>query len=443
MNYGIFAQLGTEDNEAQAPVQDNILDDIAHEEAYADVLAIEASINTDVAAMAQAESAAARMEAQIGHESAMVATPEVVTPSVVALATESLATTAMLLGAPVEAVVGTQLGTEAIEANPVSALKLGTEAKESFLKKIINSIKAIFKKVMNSAKKLYAKLVVAMDGTAKTADKLIKHIEKNMKDATADKKVLEEKDGKKVYNMTGIDMEYKVDKADVPSVVDAVKSIVDAYNEYAKLDEKADEAAVKAASDKVASTTGSAIDKIKSANVPADKLVSEFGFDAPDAKDGKYSATVTSFAGTKARIICAYVTNDDKAETKLVAKSLTYDISNKDFAKVDVKAIADIKTGLESVKTDAKETPKFKDQVMKAIEGADKALDKMAKSEAKGDSKIGYMVNKLKAGGATATRDLTVTVLLNVLLDHVKQNKAKLSSAKIHLGYYSTPTADM
>ena len=444
-NYGIFGQLATEaKKEVEPAVEANVLEEIGAEEAYADALSIEASIEADLGAMAQATVAADRIEAQVAHEELLLATPEKINVGCVALSQEALSTTAMLLGAPADALAAA-VSLEAAESNPVSAMQVSQEGAKDFLKKVIESIKAIFRKVMNSAKKLYVKLVVAMDGTSKSAIKLKKYILKDLKDAKAKEANFSDKVAKKLRTIVYTNSITGLSAVDTEIATAAISKIMDAQiaadKDMDAISEDLDAAALTAAEDGVRKTFNENVNKLIKGLVILDTSVAEDNFSYTAPSDS-VKLFVTSHSGTKVRVL-ELNTADDKSTVKV--KTLTMDASNVGDSKYPVPVSAKdttIITSLDSVIEKSKKFGKTKDIAMKAIEQANKVLDKLAKTKG-GDTKIGYMKNKFAAGNATLLRDLTVTALLNSVLDEVKLTKAKLSVVKIKVSEFSNTAAAM
>ena len=450
-NYGIFGQLATESADKQAAIEDNIVEEIAAEEAYADALAIESEIVAGVAAMSQAQVAADRVEAQVSHESMLLANPEQINVGCVALSQEALATTALLLGADAS-VLAPSVSQEAAEANPVSAMQISIENDKNFLTKVIDSIKAIFRKVMNAAKKLYVKLVVAMDGTAKKAKKLKKHIEKDLDGSTKTKNTFDEKKSEKLYKLLAIE---HLDGLTIAGGTDKISTnTLDSLNKLLEDTTKVTEKeADKAPSDKgdnntsnEAKPTDNAVNNVdnEKADVVKNKLSSSTMLDisklekafnySPAGEDTKFFAT--SYSNTKLHGIEVY--KDDESY-KIKTRTLMAETSNLPTSDLAVKELGTVGSELDSIINTAKGFKSTKDASMKFITAADKALDKIANS----GSKLSYIANKIKAGQATLIRDITVTCALNVVLDEVKYTKAKLASANSHVGMYTNSSTTM
>jgi len=324
----------------------------------------------------------------------------------------------------------------------VSAMQISQEGAKDFLKKVVESIKAIFRKVMNAAKKLYVKLVVAMNGTAKKAQKLQKYLDKDLKDATAEKSKFEEKESEKLRKLTiAVDGSnaniFKI--SDHEKVLAAMGKLVDVRKKYIDdveaLDSNADDFTTKKSA--LSGALGTDMDNALTSLEILDKdsLESKTNY---SASEDKVKVAATSTNGKVLRVI--EVSFDDDT-VNLKAKTLTVDTSDVSTDKMDVKDKTAVVNELKQIVTDAKGFGKVKDSAMKFIEKSNKELDKTASKSAEG--KFGYVINKLKAGQATMLRDLAVTAALNSVLDNVKLTKAKFHVLSRHAAMYSNKKAEM
>jgi len=149
-------------------------------EAFADIQRIEDEAAVAHEAIAIADTVVASLEAQVNVDKSLLADKASVNKGNVILSHETLRSTAAILGADIESI---NLSSEAIEADPAEALAISVEAKEGFVKKVIDNIKLLFKKFVALLKKLYTKAVVAMSGVAKQAEKLKSDLVDSQKDA--------------------------------------------------------------------------------------------------------------------------------------------------------------------------------------------------------------------------------------------------------------------
>ena len=193
MGFKLFDQvdLSTEDMGLNEPLDIDVV--IATQEAFADIADIEREHENTQATIALADTVTSNLEAQVAHESAVLAKPESITAATVILSQESLVATAKLLGAE-DTLAG--LSVESMEANPVTSLELSIEEKQGLIKRVIETIKVLFKKFVTMFKKLYTKALVAMTGIAKQAEALEKEIKE-----TKDGKDVEVKDGEKLAKL--------------------------------------------------------------------------------------------------------------------------------------------------------------------------------------------------------------------------------------------------
>jgi len=453
-NYGIFGQLAVESREENVG-ETNVVEEIAAEEAYADALAIESEIVAGVAAMSQAQVAADRVEAQISHESMLLANPEQINVGCVALSQESLATTALLLGADAS-ILAPAVSQEAAEANPVSAMQIAKEEKDNFLDKVIKSIKAIFNKVMNAAKKLYVKLVVAMDGTAKKAQKLKKHIEKDIEDSDRTKDKLSEKDSEKLHKMIPVrymdPMFKKAKGVDVGTLEEVSMYLTNDISDNIKSvgnDKVSTEGGGRELQDELKKAIGKEeMSRVENAKKIIAKTTNSIDIDlaekltnyTPHGDDPELHMLTV---GTKKLTCIEFFTKDNDGDKSYRCKitTLTPDLSSIND-KQEVVMPKDVMLGeLKTCIEIAKDFPKTKNGVLKAIDRLDKRLDKLAKSNT--SNVFSYALNKVKAGDATFLRDMTVSVLLNMVLDVVKSAKAGIYGVNISLGMYNNSASDM
>lgn len=175
MGFKLFDQVDL-GNEAMSPIVAEPMDIetvIATQEAFAGIADVEKEYENANATIALANTVTGNLEAQIAHESAILAKPESITGATVVLSQESLIATAKLLGAE-----GTLAGLsiESIAANPVTSLELSIEEKQSLIARVIETVKVLAKKFVAMLKKLYTKAVVAMSGVSKQAGDLSKEI---------------------------------------------------------------------------------------------------------------------------------------------------------------------------------------------------------------------------------------------------------------------------
>jgi len=444
MTYGIFS-LTQEDNTANTTVEEsNVIEEIAAEEAYYEMLSVESDINKDVIAMKQAEAVVCSVESSCEHKKHLLANPENINANCVDIAMESLETTAMLLGTSVVSLES--------DGTPVERMELSLEKEKSFLTKVIDSIKAIFRKITNSVKKLYAKMIVSMDGTVKTATKLKKHIQKNLKDSDG-KDTFTDKESEYLKKHTYIKDTIIKNKNKV--FVNGAMNVVNSVNDMVTMDENSNDVIAKLESEhgegpeleklildelfKLQTKKAKYFKKFKATN--ANDLEELFGFDIPDAKNGFVTPYITSYSVNKVRVVYTYTAEADGVDGEDIdyIKIATINVTNPDIAdgKVSVMSIKDMETMLDELIVKGKALPKLEKNSSKAIANANKALDKEAKKASMGN-KLNYVVNKLKAGNLTMLRDMTVTTLLNAVMDELKLCKADLYTVKRHAGMYKT-----
>jgi len=434
-DFGIFGSLSREEEGDVVPGVEagDITEEIVTDEAVAEVSELETEIATDSDAMAQADVASIELETQITTAEEILANPETVTPEVVEIAAESLRVTARLLGGSIDSRY--VVSRESIKASPVVSLEVSVEGAKDFLRKLIESIKAIFRKIMNAGKKLFVKLVVVMDGTAKKAKKLEKVVGKLPSEPTSK---FETKEAKAILSRQGAYLalnggiggfKYSTKISELITDVTTIKGVVDgAINAVNKIaDIKEDTAGAKKKEAAAALEAGTA--KLKLLN--AATLESNFGYNAPDGKETAVKQGVLK--GNTLKIVEVYNTEDEKSVQKIAVKSLTVNKDLFEDASIEVAGKQALVSMIADIVASSKNLSKYSTEAMKAIDAADKALDKLAK-----DSSGSYVINKLKAGPATAVRDLTVGLMLDGVLGYVTAVKGQMSTVNDCVRKYNT-----
>ena len=441
MNYGVFNLIDDEHNDNT--IEPNLLEEIASEEAYTDALSIESEIKSDIIAMSQAQVASERIEEQISHEAYLLDNPESINSDCVTLSQEALTTTAMLLGADTSTLLNS-VSQESINNDPVRAMELAHEGPVDFLVKVVNAIKGIFRKVMNSAKKLYVKLVVAMDGTAKKAQKLKTFVDKQLKGRTPSKSMFSDDESEKMRKTypalyTGFSKQHYVSYEANVAVIDNYVSIL--LGHTAALDKlNPDDPNFANQKSKINKNYSmrkkAALTKLK----PIPASVAEKIFDYNPTEDNA-NVAITSISPKRAHMIEFYLDDDSSdpeeginAKFVLKAKTASFETDSMPDGKIKVRSTQELSKDLEGVIRMAKALPGVKNMAMSFIAKADKALDLLAKTTSTG--KFSYMVKKIKAGEATKLRDMAVTNVLNTVLDAVKMSKADYSDASKHIDAY-------
>ena len=296
----LFDQVEVSQEEI-APAKAVVLDPVEMmetAEAFAEIQQIEDEAAVAHEAIAIADTVVASLEAQVNVDKGLLADKASVNKGNVILSQETLKATASILGANIESI---NLSSEAIEADPAEALAISVEAKEGFVKKVIDNIKLLFKKFTALLKKLYTKAVVAMSGVAKQAEKLKADLIEDKKDAKPTIELTEQLVGKMKANVGAlvvklggsfdakfgqevakISKETTIVKDGSKSIEDLAKAIKASIDGLKDEVSKADlEKEVKAAEDAVVAN-GAAV-KYAGMAVKVIKVV------APELKEDKYS----------------------------------------------------------------------------------------------------------------------------------------------------------
>ena len=135
------------------------------------------------------------------------------------------------------------------------------------------------------------------------------------------------------------------------------------------------------------------------------------------------------------------IRKDNGKDQKMVAMFFNSVFSSIDDKQEPVLTKDQMIENLKSYIESAKFFPKLKNEALNKIDKLDKRLDDLAKGS--NSSVFSYALNKLKAGKATFLRDMTVSVILNMVLDVVKSAKAGIYGVNISLGMYNNSASDM
>jgi hypothetical protein len=427
MAFGIMGRLSTEDDSVlegeESTADTNIVIDITLSEAEGEAAALESEIAEDVTAMAQADVAADQVEETIETAEDIAANPETVTPAVVEVTVESLKHTAALLGGSIDSRYG--VSRESAKANPMVALEVSIDGAKDFLKKIYESIKAIFRKIINAGKKLFVKLMVVIDGTASKAKKLGKVADK----LTGTAEDFDEKQAKSIAYRFGAQFAIEGKKApqiaDIVNAAAAGKDTVQAVVDTLQASTQTPTAVSKETNDKYKDVITKTLKQSKgSITQTASELGAISNYEAPDAS-GDVECSVVNKKGLSFKVVESYIANNDAKDVVLKVKTLSV---SKDYFSGISSMTAPTKTQVQAiigaVIVDAKNFSKYSSGVMKVIDSVNSALDKSAKEEAGN-----YVVNKLKAGNITLQRDLVVSLGLDSVMAYMAGTKAALSIA--------------
>jgi len=432
MDNGIFGRLSIEEHVESVAADYTVMDAISAEEAYVEAIEIANEAHIDAAAMDKATLAAERLETQVSNEEAILAQPESITAGTILLSQESLATTAMLLGADAAMIADYQVSNEAALDNPVSAMQVSHEGAKDFLKKLYEGIKLLFKKIGNAMKKLYTKLVVVMDGTAKSAKALAKTIKdsKIAKPATetfseGKSRSLNKKFAGKGPVIAGMEALISSNGSDgilkAMDVISGLRSIA------------------MAASEKSAKTGYGSLKALAEKNSAASALEKATDYIKPDGIVGVTPVVVRSNSVQFVEIVVADTSGDDdddyvKAlrDIKFSVKTLSLKPEDED-AKVKVLDKGALQTLCGKVETSAKGLKSFASAREKDIKTLEKELATLAK-----DSDGSAFVNRMKGNVMNASRAMGASVLMSSTLAYAANNKAVLGFVKDNFAEYKS-----
>lgn len=464
--YGILG-MNTK-SEASSSGELTIESMVLADEEFADAAELVHEHEVETAAMGQAIVMAERLEDQVILGTEAMANPELVTVATAAYARESMQLALAALGG---ARSDYEVTTESIQSSPVSSLEVTTEGIKDTAKKIYEAVKNIFKKIGLTIKKLAAKLVVALDGVGKKAEKMLKNIKADS-GATASETKLSSKDSSKIMNSLAAVTALKMA---LSSKGEPNKVLADNMNAIAKFTDdvgsditKFEEALAGTNkddkdSDRVtAALAATSFDSVKyqyiksvsasggqsgkapelpgATNIPdasADKLD---GVDAegdirfyPTYAKGKYIHGVVLYAEK--------IEDDDKDNVASMANKVKYanarwDITAEDnFPDEDLKVMSkgELETLLKDLKPASKKLKSFSDARMANIDKVMKQIDKVA------TKKSGLsMFNRLASSEFNKIRMVAAGNYVASIFAMAAVNKADLRKAAIHWSMYNT-----
>ncbi|MDQ6990596.1 MAG: hypothetical protein Q9M11_02540 [Mariprofundaceae bacterium] len=199
MKYGILGQLSTESAGFETTAALSAADEVLAEQAFAEAGEIATESESTYGNLVQAMAVAGKLEVQAELGESLLIKPETVSVGIAALAHESMVLAQTALGGTTNKY---NVSTEDMLASPVQALEVSVEGIKDTAKKIYEGIKMIFKKIALQIKKLAAKLVVALNGTGKKAEKMLKSFNAD-KTATATKGKMDEDKATKLLKLEG------------------------------------------------------------------------------------------------------------------------------------------------------------------------------------------------------------------------------------------------
>lgn len=155
----LFDTVSVEDLDMSTGSADmNVTDVIVMEDNTAEVSAIAAEINSDIAMIENAQEVTAGMESRIALEEKILEAGSV-SVGAAQIATFSLEANALALGIDPQSV---SISAESIEQAPDTALKVSVESAKDTVKKVIEKIKAFISKMWSKLKKMAAKIMTSV-----------------------------------------------------------------------------------------------------------------------------------------------------------------------------------------------------------------------------------------------------------------------------------------
>jgi predicted transcriptional regulator len=204
MRHSLFATLSREDfvdpnteTDLTTIEPEQVIDDT---EATDELNEIHAEVKQDILTADDSEEVIYELQDKIVENEKLLETPEVVSSGSVVVAQESLKRSARILGVSVAAVSGLFPSNEAVNEDPVFALKISNESAREFIQGIVEKLKVLFERIKLAIKKLYTKLVVITSFAEKKAISL-KSVVKNVKGTPTD---LTAQDIKYISNILGV-----------------------------------------------------------------------------------------------------------------------------------------------------------------------------------------------------------------------------------------------
>jgi len=458
MKYGIFGATSKSSEAAQDPettIESMVMADAAYDEAAE--LAHEAEV--DAIAMAQAEVVAYHLEEQADLATEAAQHPEMINSLAVALARESMVLATAVLGGSVSEEY--TVSTESMTSAPVQSMEVTTEGFTSTTKKIYEGIKMFFKRIALSIKKIVVKLVVAMNSSAKKAEKMLKNFRADKNKQTKETKL----EGKASEPTAKLDLINKFFKG---SGLDATKlsANMEATTEFADkstkdMDKlKAGIAGILKAGDDTTARAEAfvmAFDEMTGA-VPKAALngraVSlpnanpyggdEFDDEVPsDAVDKRTSIYPVFYKGTTVTAVCFYGTeidDDDKDSAQAKVNSYKYKVIKLDLAKeadlpnhVDVWSTSVIETRLGKLKSAGKKIKAIGERRISSVNKLLKAIDKHVSGET-GPT----FINRYISSEFSRLRMLVANLYIWSALAEVSNVRSELSVVAKHISMYES-----
>jgi len=196
--YGLLGTLSREAEHTEFK-EPTLAEDIMAEAAYDEAAVIAHESEVSAMQMLQGSAIADHLEDQAAYGEVLLADAGSINKSTVALARESMTLAVVALGGVVSEEY--LVSNEAMEASPAQAMEVTNEGVKDVAKKIYAGIKMLFAKIALQIKKLVAKLVVALNGTGKKAEKLLAKFKEN-KAAKPTKAKFEPEEAEKIIRST-------------------------------------------------------------------------------------------------------------------------------------------------------------------------------------------------------------------------------------------------
>ena len=437
-------KLSNEDFEG-APV-DTTEAIIAGDLAYADAMDIAREAMMDATAMDAAQSAINALDAKLANEEYLLANPEKITTETVVLAHESYRGVAAILGANIEDIEGV-VSHESIESSPITALQVSHEGVKDFIVKLYESIKLLFKKIANAIKKVVVKLIVALNGVEKAADKLLKSL-KGASD-TPKKSNLEDKEVK-VWNkqfalFIALNSSIKSDEF--------VAGVVEIYNKLDNtlvknidiLEDTAEDILNNLNKEKTDTEDTMYRTKSKTKLAELKNKLNEIAGKIKNFNDLKKALNVEdaifvlplTCTGTSIKTIVVEKNDDEKVTQNNIysVKSLKVTVEN-ELETISVISKENLIKNIGSLKSFAKGLKGFSDRRIKEIDAMYKELDKLA--DQKSSNVVSKFLLKQKASFGTSIRALVAGAYLDSVLGYSSASKKLLAYLRDHASMYKT-----
>ena len=343
---------------------------------------------------------------------------------------------------------------------PVQSLEVTTEGFKSTAKNIYEGIKMFFKRIALSLKKIVVKLVVAMNGSGKKAEKMLKNFK-----ADKNKRLSETKlEGKASEPTAKLDLineflkDSGLDAAKLSANMEAITAFADESSEdmdklkagieaYLKA---GDDAAKSSAVDNAINSMSGVVHKAamslgKVALTGANEYAGEeFKDEVPsDAVAGRTSIYPVFYKGTTVTAVCFYGTeidDEDKDSAQAKVNSYKYKVIKLDLAKeadlpdhVDVWSTSVIETRLGNLKSAGKKIKAMGEKRIASVNKLLKAIDKHV------SGRTGFtFINRYISSEFSRIRMLVANLYISSALAEVSNVRHELSVVAKHISMYES-----